>query len=178
MTSPTNIIDFSRYMPPGVYMNPRPGPQLAVNSSQPTAVGIIGQAVGYETFVQTVQIPTDTNNTTPAPTQTLAQQGINTSTLKVTNPSTGGIYALTTDYTVVLISGTSGTANALYAIERVIDGGHISPGDYVQISYQYTDPSYYTPYVFYTYNDVVTAYGPPFNTTTGAIQSGLTLAPK
>jgi hypothetical protein len=174
----TNIVDFSHYNPPGVYMNPKPGPQLAVNSTQPTAVGIVGQTIGYETYIQTVIVPPDTNNTTPAPTQTLAQKGINTSTLVVTNPNSGANFALNTDYTIVNTGGTAGTANALYAIERVIDGGHIDPGDYIQVSYEYTDPDYYTPYIFYTYNDVVTAYGQPFNLTTGAIQSGLTLAAK
>jgi hypothetical protein len=54
-------------------------------------------------------------------------------------------------------------------------GGHISPGDYVQVSYQYTNDDYYTPYNFYTYSDMVTAYGAPYNTSTGTIQSGLTL---
>ena len=42
MTQPSQIIDFSKYRPPGVYVNPRGGPQLAVNSTLPTAVALIG----------------------------------------------------------------------------------------------------------------------------------------
>lgn len=175
--APSSAIDFSHYLPPGVYTQAMPGPQLAVNSSLPTAVGIIGQTLGYRTFIQTIQVNPDTNSTTPSPSQTLAQQGITTATVTVANPNSGATYALNTDYTVVNVGGTNGTSNALYAIERVI-GGHINPGDYIQVAYQYTDPTYYTPYIFYDYDDVRAAYGEPFNTATGTIQSGLTLMAK
>lgn len=171
MSSP---IDFSQYNPPGVYTYAFPGPQLAVNSTIPTAVGMIGQAIGYMNYTQTVLINPDINDTTPSPTQTLAQAGINTSTVTVVNPNTLAAYTLNTDYTLVLVGGTAGTSSSLYAVERVISG-HISPGDYIQISYQYTDADYYTPYTFYQYTDMVTAYGAPYDTTTGTIQSGLTL---
>lgn len=187
----TTAIDFSHYLPPGVYTQSMPGPQLAVNSSLPTAVGIIGQALGYRTFIQTVQINTDIDDTHPSPTQTLANSGIDKTTIIVRNTSTGvpygtailnngvatGKYDGSGQYTVVLISGTDGTSNALYAIERVI-GGHINQGDYVQVSYNYTDPTYYTPYIFYDYDDVRAAYGDPFNVSTGTIQSELSLMAK
>jgi hypothetical protein len=173
----TSAIDFSHYLPPGVYTQALPGPQLAVNSTLPTAVGIIGQAVGYKTFIQTVQVNPDTDSTHPSPSQTLAYQGITTSTITVGNPNTGSLYTVGTDYTVVNVGGTNGTSNALYALERVI-GGHINEGDYIQVAYQYTDPTYYTPYIFYDYSDVKAVYGEPFNLTTGAIQSGITLMAK
>lgn len=171
-------VDFSRYLPPGIYTNPVPGPQLAVNSSLPTAVGLFGTALGYRTFIESVLINPDTNSTTPATNRTLAQKGINVSTIKVTNPNSGQVYVLNTDYTVPNIGGLNNSNNATYAIRRVIDGGHILPGDTVQVSYQYTDTTYFTPFVFYDYQDVVAAYGPPFNTTTGAVQSELSLAAK
>jgi hypothetical protein len=174
MTAPTNVIDFSHYLPPGVYMNPQPGPQLAVNSTQPTAVGIIGQTLGYRNYIQTIQIQPDTNDTTPSLTQTLAYQGINTATVVISNPNTGVPYVLNTDYTVPSVGGTINTANAQYAISRVI-GGHIDEGDFVQVSYQYTDTTYYDPYLFYDYQDVMNAYGAPWNLTTGTVQSELTL---
>lgn len=173
----TSAIDFSHYLPPGVYTQAMPGPQLAVNSTLPTAVGIIGQSLGYRTFIQTVQVNPDTNDTTPSPSQTLAQPGITTSTVVITNPNSGQTYVKDTDYTVVNVGGTNGTPNALYAILRVIDG-HIQPGDYIQVSYQYTDPTYYTPYIFYDYDDIRAAYGEPFNLATGTIQSELTLMAK
>lgn len=180
MTNPTSppggtyAIDFSQYQPPGVYMNPAPGPQLAVNSSQPTAVGIIGQTIGYRIFTQTIQIQPDTNDTTPSFSQTLAYQGINTDTVVVSDPNSGNPFTLTTDYTITLRAGTNGTSNAQYAISRVI-GGHINPGDYIMVSYQYTDSTFYSPFIFNDYQDVVAAYGQPWDVNTGTIQSGLSL---
>jgi hypothetical protein len=171
-------IDFSRYLPPGVYTNPTPGPQLAVNSSLPTAVGLFGMSLGYKAFIESVLINPDTNLTTPAVNRTLAQQGIHTTSIVVLNPNSGAVYALNTDYTILHLDGTNGTSNATYTIQRVITGGHILPGDTVQLTYQYTDPQYFTPYIFFDYTDVRIAYGEPFNTVTGAIQSELTLAAK
>lgn len=176
MTAPSSAIDFSRYLPPGVYVNPTPGPQLAVNSSLPTAVGLFGMSIGYRTFIESVLINPDTNETTPAVNKTLSNAGINTTTIEVTNPNTGQVYVVGTDYTVINVGGTTGTNNALYTISRVIAGGHINAGQSVQISYQFTDPNYYNAKLFYTYRDVVTAFGTPYNLTTGAIQSELTLA--
>jgi hypothetical protein len=172
-------VDFSRYLPPGIYTNPVQGPQLAVNSSLPTAVGLFGAALGYRTFIESVLINPDTNSTTPSVSRTLAQKGIDKTTIQVTNPNSGQVYYLNTDFTVQNIGGVNGSSNATYAIKRVIDANsHIQPGDTIQISYQYTDPTYYTPYVFYDYQDVVAAYGPPFNTQTGAVQSELSLGAK
>jgi hypothetical protein len=177
VTTPSQIIDFSRYLPPGVYVNPVNGPQLAVNSALPTAIGLFGLTVGFRSFIQSIPINPDSNSDTPAINQTLAKSGIHTATVMVTNPNSGQVYTLNTDYTIVSVGGTNGTSNALYTISRVISG-HISAGVVVQVSYQYTDPSYYNPQIFYTYADVVTAYGAPFNTTTGAVQSELTLGAK
>jgi hypothetical protein len=176
MTNPSSAIDFSRYLPPGVYVNPQPGPQLAVNSSLPTAVGLFGVAIGFRTFIESVIINPDTNGTTPAVNRTLANQGINTATIQVTDPNTGQIYVLGTDYTIVNVGGTVGTSNALTTISRVIAGGHINAGSTVQVAYEFTDPTYYDAKLFYTYRDIVTAFGAPYNLTTGAIQSELTLA--
>lgn len=171
-------VDFSRYLPPGVYTNPTPGPQLAVNTTLPTAVGLFGTSLGYRTFIETLLINPDTSVTTPAVNRTLAQQGIHTDTVRVTNPDSGASYAVNTDYTVVQTGGTLGTDNAQYTVSRVIDGGHIEPGDYVQVSYHYTDPTYFSPWTFYDFDDVRAAYGEPFDVSTGTIQSELTLAAK
>lgn len=177
MSSPTQIIDFSRYLPPGIYTNPIAGPQLGINTALPTAIGIFGTTIGFRQFIESLLINPDTNDTTPAINQTLAQMGINTSTIVVTNPNSGQIYVLNTDYTVVNVGGLNGSQDATYAISRVISG-HILPGATIQVHYQYTNAAFFAPYTFYDYADVVTAYGPPFNTTTGAIQSELTLAAK
>ena len=174
----SKAIDFSRYLPPGVYTEAIRGPQLAVNSSAPTAVGLFGVTVGFRTWVESVLINPDVDEETPAVNRTLAKKGIDTDSIEVRDPSSGQVYQLDTDYTIEHIDGTIGTSNATYAIKRVIDGGHIDPGDVVQVSYRYTDPNYFDPQLFYDYDDVRTAYGEPFNTATAEIQSELTLAAK
>ena len=45
----TSSIDFSRYRSPGLYTEAVPGPQLSVQATTPTAVGLFGVAVGYRT---------------------------------------------------------------------------------------------------------------------------------
>jgi len=179
-------IDFSSYNPPGVYSNPITGPQLAVNSALPRAVGLVGTTVGYRTYIETIKIEADTvANTTPAPSATLAKAGINLATLKVFNLDTGTEYTLGTHYTVVATSGSvSGSSTAKYFIRRVVPtpANGISQLQSVRISYQYTDPAYYAPTSFYDYSDVVAAYGDPYkvnNTDLGyEIQSELTLGAK
>lgn len=241
MTSSVNAIDFSRYMPPGVYTEAIPGPQIAVNSSMPTAVALIGTTVGFQGYVESIQINPDTSITTPAVNKTLAKKGIrlpqtprvtvetgninifapgaslNGVTLAnndlirlkgqtknaengyyrwkganvtllpapqsftVVNPSDGYTYVEGTDYTIVRTSAGGdaviNTRDDTYTISRVI-GGHINPGQTVQVSYQYTEASYFDPTVYYDYDDVRSAYGEPFNKVTGQVQSELTLGAK
>lgn len=171
----SSAVDFSRYLPPGVYTETIQGPQLAVNTTLPTAVGLIGTTVGFRTWVESVKINPDTDEDTPAINRILAKEGVDTASLVVRNPSSGQVYVVNTDYTVVHVGGTINTSNATYTISRVIDGGHIEPGDEVQLSYRYTDPKFFDPYIFYDFDDVKSAYGEAFNRATGQIESELTL---
>lgn len=239
MTSSVQAIDFSRYLPPGVYTEAVPGPQIGVNSSMPTAVALFGTSVGFRTHVESLQINPDTSITTPAVNKTLTKPGIKlpatpvvtvTSNINIFSPGatlegntmvandlirlTGqakatenGYYlwkgaALTllpspqsftvvsltdgtnyiqgTDYTVEQVSiGTDPVSirDNYYTITRII-GGHLEPGESVQISYQYSEKEYFDPTIFYDYDDVKDAYGEPFNKVTGQVQSELTLGAK
>lgn len=187
-------VDFSRYLPPGVYTNPTQGPQLAVNSTLPTAVGLVGTTLGYRTYIESLVINPNTSITTPAVNATLKKTGIIRESIKVSNPNTGetygtavldpttglptGTYIGDPDYTVVNVGGTLDGPDGQYTISIIVDGSHIEVGDVVQVSYRYTDASYFTPYTFYDFDDVKIAYGEPFDVSTGAIQSELTLAAK
>ena len=177
----TTGFDFTRYRPPGVYSVAAPGPQLGVNSSAPTAPGIFGVSVGYQAFLESITISADLDSTTPAVQRTFAQKGIKTSTIEVRNPSSGAVYALGTDYTIVRVAaGADSTVNTrddLYALQRVPVGGHIHVTDVVEVRYRYTDTAYFDPHVFYDYDDVRDFYGDPFDGA-GNIQSELTLATK
>lgn len=116
---------------------------------------------------------------TPAVNRTLAKQGIKTDSVVVRNVSTGQQYSVNTDYSVVRVSAgddtLTNTRDDLYTISRVIDGGHIDPGDTVQVDYNYTDPKYFEVYNFYDWDDIRDFYGPSFNSD-GTIQSEITLA--
>lgn len=100
--------------------------------------------------------------------------------VQVLDPNSGQVYAENTDYTVFRITAgddaTVSTKDDLYTINRVIDGGHIDPGDIIQVVYNYTDPAYYEALNFYDYDDLEEAYGTPFNKATGEVQSELSLA--
>lgn len=117
----------------------------------------------------------------PAVNRTLSQKGIKTASIEVRNPISGQVYVLGTDYTVYRIAAgpdaTVNTRDDLYTIQRVIDGGHIDVTEVVQLTYEYTDPSYFDPQLFYDYDDVRDMYGEPFDTA-GNIVSELTLGAK
>lgn len=174
------------YSPPGIYTNPIKGPQLAVNSSLPNAVGIVGTAVGFESRTDSFKF-NDTDPENPIA-QTLTQKGIITSSIVVRKRDTLAAYlgpadgGNTTDYTVENVDGAPGSSNARYAIKRNPDSSSIPADDTVLVTYNYTDDSYYEPATFYDYRDVVSTYGEPlsWDTASGSLQilSQITLGAK
>lgn len=175
------MVDFSKYQPPGLYTEAVPGPQLAVQSTTPTSVGLFGLAVGYRREVESLVIDPDTQNAdnsfSPAINRTLKQPGIRTDSVVVRNPNSGEAYTLNTDYTLYKVSGggsATSTRDDLYTVQRVTDGA-IDQGDVVEVSYTYTDPEYFSAKTFYDFDDVRDQYGPAFDNL-GNIQSELTLA--
>lgn len=162
-------IDFSlsRYNPPGIYTNPINGPQLAVNSSLPQAVGIVGQTIGYTTYTESISF-NDTNEETPQ-VYNLTQKGIKKDTIVVRNKDTliaypGVAEGNTSKYTVENVSNGEGNSNSVYGLKRNPDSSGefntgIGPTETVQVSYEYADTEYYKAKPFYTYRDVVSYYG-------------------
>jgi hypothetical protein len=175
------------YSPPGIYTNPIQGPQLAINSSLPTAVGLVGTAVGFKTYTDSFTFR-DTDEADPIAV-TLSQKGIIKSSIVVRSRDTllpKINYPNTTDYTVTDVVGAGigapGSSTSRCAIRRNTDaGGHIAADETVVVSYNYTDSAYYIPQEFYDYRDVVSTYGNPFDTTDKTnvvITSELSLAAK
>lgn len=182
-------MDFSTYNPPGVYTESIPGPLVGVQANTPTSVGIFGKGRGYRIDLETVTIPADfvdpdDSSLTALVTPAFRQRGINETTLKVVNSATGVVYTKQTvtsppngDYVVVSTTGPSGVSNGsdhTIAIKRVI-GSTLDDEVDVQVSYQYTDETYFTPQRFFDYDDVVDFYGSPFDAS-GTIVSEITLA--
>lgn len=178
----TTGFDFSTYRPPGLYTEAVPGPQLAAQSATPTAVGIFGVAVGYQRAVESLVVDPDiqdseTQEFASAINRTLKNPGIIPESVIVRNPNSGEAYTRDADYTLYKVSGgtsAESTRDDLYTIRRVIDG-EIDQGDTIEVSYRYTDPSYFDARMFYDFDDVRDAYGTPFDSL-GNIQSELTLA--
>lgn len=170
-------------MPPGVYTEAVDAPQLAMRSSVPTAVAIFGTSVGYQTYRESLQINPDEEGyeITPALNRTLAKRGIITDSVVVINPITGETYVLGRDYVITRVTVgddlVASTRDDLYTIQRVVDGGHIDPGDVVTCVYRYTDEDFFKVWSLYDYDDVRDLYGEPFDAL-GNIQSELTLMAK
>jgi hypothetical protein len=177
----TSSLNFTSYVAPGVYSQVIPGPQVGTNSTGPSGVAIFGDSLGYQTNTQTIVIPADSGGS-PVPSVYLSQTGINTSTVVVTNLTTNAVYVVTTngtnnDYKIIATTGPSGVPNgpdASYQLER-ISTGNLAAGTSVQVSYQYTNTTYFLPTTFYSYANVSSAYGAPFDVN-GNIISPLTLA--
>lgn len=123
--------EFSRinYQPPGIYTQSVGGPQLAVNSTVPTAVAIFGQAVGYQTYRESVAVPDDitvSGALVPAATASLthtgvqiveqtivARSGTNITDLKSPGSTFGGTTPTANDY-IQLYGQTNTSQNGIY----------------------------------------------------------------
>jgi hypothetical protein len=124
-------IEFSRvnYQPPGVYTQSVGGPQLAVNSTVPTAVAIFGTAVGYRTYRESIRIADDVISggaLVPATNAELAHTGVkiiettivarsgtNIANLKSPGSSFGGTTPTANDY-IQLYGQTNTAENGIY----------------------------------------------------------------
>lgn len=184
-------MDFTRYVAPGVYTSVVPGPQIGIQGSTPSSVGIFGLGRGYQTDLETVAIPFDAEEDVsagvtagPVASNTLRQYGIDPTTIVVSNVATGVVYAQQTttsppdgDYVIIPTVGPSGQSpsyDTTYKIIRV-DGGTLASGTNVQVTYQYTNSEYFNATTFFDFSDVVNKYGAPFNAD-GSVGSELSLA--
>lgn len=169
--------DFTTYQDPGVYVEEINTPVVSSVGISPVNICLIGVGQDFQITTETDQL--DIN--TPFNDTTLAQLGINPSTIVVTDRYTGVLYEITTDYLVV----STGVEPSNTVTVQAVDGGGITgtvgggQGDnpsqgWVNISYQYTGPDYYQPYNFNSYDAVTTMYGQPYNSD-GSINSPLSL---
>lgn len=175
-----STIDFSRYNAPGVSTQAIPGPQVGVTSNAPTSIGLIGYSGATRNDVESILIPADVESV-PTASVSLRNLGVIQDTIRVSNPLTGFIYEKSTgeglgDYEIVVAPGSlaEDTRDDSITIKR-ISGGEISENTEVQVTYSYLNASFFQTTSFYDYNDVVTAYGSPFDAQ-GNLVSELTLA--
>lgn len=170
----TSGIDFTRYQPPGVYTQSVPGPQVPVQAATPTALGIFGLSQGFRSDTESLVVVPDIDENTAGVNATLRNTGVNAASVLVSNPYTGTLFVVNTDYTVKQVSAGGASTNSTYTIERVV-GGHIAPGMTIQVSYQYTDINYFEPRTYYDYADIQATYGAPLDAL-GNVTSEISLA--
>jgi hypothetical protein len=178
-------VDFTRYLPPGVYVDAGSTPTISPVGVVPTVVCLIGQGVGYHTFTETVSFASGNS-------VVLTKKGINPSSLAVTgyvadpnvsgqsvphtflpdipgSPGTPRDYSTTQDV-------SAGVTNSVTTLVRTTSGQISMTYPQVSVTYQYTDPDYYALHNFTDFTSFQAAYGPALNPTSGAIVSPLSLA--
>lgn len=179
------MVDFTKYLPPGVYVDAGSTPTIAPVGVVPTVVCLIGQGVGYHTFTETVSFASGNS-------VQLTKKGINPSSLKVTGyvadpnvsgqsipktflPDIPGSPGTPRDYSVTQdVSG--GVINSVSTLVRTTSGTISLTYPQVQVTYQYTDSDYYALHGFTDFTSFQAAYGPALDPVSGAIVSPLSLA--
>jgi hypothetical protein len=160
------MVDFrAGYVPPGVYVSADTSSVSSAVGISPTVVCLIGPGLGYQTFSEKITFP---NNTS---TITLTQQGIQQNSIVVSNGST--TYALTTDYTK---SATDASQPDTVTTLSIVGAGTIPAGTAITVTYNYANANYFGLNQFGDFASLISVYGTPFNPTTGAVQSPISLA--
>lgn len=174
--------DFTRYVPPDVYVDPDAIPTVAPQGVDPTIVALIGQGVGYHTYTETVSFAT-------ASSVVLSKNGIDPDSLvvtgRITDPAAPGqtvAYTFTADtvgtpadYSTT-VDSTAGLDNSVVTLVRTATGKIEQENPEVTVSYRFTDSDYHALHAFDDYDSLTEVYGQALHPTTGAIQSPLSLA--
>lgn len=168
-------LDFAAtYRPPGVYVEETSSPISVPVGNQPSLVAIVGPSIGYRVFTETVTL----NGTTAV---TLTKLGVSTSSIVVTSLDGSQVYAVTDDYEILTGPGADSvsedTEDNTTTISRVVNGA-IESAESVRLTYRYTDSAYYDAVRVADFEVVKDLYGTPFNPSTGAITSPLSMAAK
>lgn len=174
--------DFTRYVPPGVYVDADSTTTVAPIGVDPTIVCLIGAGIGYHTYTETISFGTSSS-------VALTQKGINPSSLVVsgyiTDPSAPGqtlpytfaasVTGTPADYAVA-VNTSGGVDNSVVTLTRETTGKIETANPQVTVSYHYTDADYHALHAIDDYDTFTEIYGPAFDPTTGLIQSPLSLA--
>lgn len=182
MRAISSPVDWSRYNPPGVYVDPTATPPLLVTGIDPTVLCIIGRGVGFRTYTESVSFAS--NNSV-----TLSKKGVDASSVVVTGyitdpaqagltlPHTFAVDVTSTphDYSLT-VDATAGVDASVTTITRTQGGAIETANPVVQVSYHYTDADYHALHVFDDFDSLTALYGSPFDSVTGEVSSPLSLA--
>ena len=164
------MVDFrSGYVPPGVYVSADTSAVASAVGATPTVICLVGPGLGYQTYIDHIIFANTTDS------QLLTQNGINQNSIVVTSTDAGvtTTYDLTDDYT---LTATDSSAPDSATTIAIVSSGSIVPGTQIDIAYRYADNNYYGLNQFSDFTSFTNVYGTPFNPSTGAIQSPISLA--
>lgn len=160
----------SGYVPPGVYVSSDTTGTVGAVGISDTVLCLIGNGVGYETYTEAISFAA-------GDAVVLTKQGVNLAEISVASltgaPYVGGPGDTSHDYSTAASGSGHSTVTTL---TRDNSGGTIPAGATVVVTYQFTDPSYYALNKFSDFASFQDIYGPPFDPTSGALLSPLSLA--
>ena len=167
-------LDFATYRPPGTYIEETSTPVSSPTGTTSVLVALVGPSIGYRRFTETLIL---TGTTATA----VTKKGAIPASVKVTSLDGATIFDVTDDYTVAATAGVDSDLAQLVDngmnVTRVAIGS-ITDGQAVRVTYNYADVSYYQPVRVADFEVVKDLYGDPFDPTTGAITSPLSMAAK
>lgn len=154
MTSPSPLAALASggYAPPGVYVEEIPGAVVSTTGLPPTVVAIVGPSIGHQHRAEQFLLAEADRR--------LAKKGIDVDSVVVTKVSDGSVVS-GADYD---LTPTSSGPDYYVDIARAT-GGSLSTDTLVFVAYDYTDPDYYNPKVFSSFESVKDSYGEPLNQT-------------
>lgn len=146
------MVDFTRYTPPGVYVESASQTVVTPGGLPTTTVTLVGVARGYQVHTQSLALTTTA--------KALAKKGVlpdsdSSPDLKVTKAD-GTVLAEGDDYSLV----RGATASESTTIARVGASTAVAEGETVTVSYSFADATYYAPNTFDEYSSVEQVYGP------------------
>lgn len=154
-----SILDFSSgYLPPGVYVRPQTNQVVSQSVTAPSAVALVGPAKGFLTAQDTMVL------STTAAVQ-VSKTGADPESIVVSDAN-GNTYP--SNYFTVT------NATGVVSLELTANGSNLA-GKSVYVSYNYTDANYYLPKSYTTFQQIVAAFGPAFDSANNLI-SPITLA--
>lgn len=149
--------DFTRYTPPGVYVQSSADSVVTPQGLPIATVTLVGSARGYQVATQTVTLSATAK---PLSKKGVLPDAVGRPSLKVTT-NAGTVLVENTDYTLVRGAGSSESTT----IARDTDSTAVGENDTVTVSYAYSDANYYAPQAFDDYTFVENTYGPAMLTT-------------
>lgn len=161
------IPDFTRYVPPGVYVEDTSNPIITSGGLPASVICLIGPALGYQTATETLAIFATTGAVLDnRGIFTAAQTGPPVIAAPVVRKLDGTLLSLNTDYTFAVdSSGPGGLSGAVTTIQRISNSPNVADGNTIVIAYAYADTEYYAPQAHSDYDTVVSVYGLPMITT-------------